>query len=84
MLRGLLQDLPLLGAVAVVVLCVLLFWRLWMFTIRPLIWPSDPKELPYWIPCTSVRWDELVDFLRLTNSQSSVLLMLPIKSWPVN
>ncbi|KAH7323167.1 cytochrome P450 [Stachybotrys elegans] len=28
----------------------LLIWRLWMFTIRPWIWPSEPKTVPYWIP----------------------------------
>jgi hypothetical protein len=28
----------------------LLAWRLWRFTIQPLMAPNDPKELPYWIP----------------------------------
>ena len=27
-----------------------LLWRLWRFEILPLIYPDDPKELPYWIP----------------------------------
>jgi hypothetical protein len=33
-------------------LSVLLSWRLWRFTIRPRLHPDEPKELPYWIPCT--------------------------------
>jgi hypothetical protein len=35
------------------VLCVVFFlflFRLWKFTIRPLLHPNEPKELPYWIP----------------------------------
>lgn len=28
----------------------LLGWRLWKFTLVPIIWPDDPKVLPYWIP----------------------------------
>lgn len=27
-----------------------LLWRLCKFGILPLIYPNDPKELPYWIP----------------------------------
>ena len=30
---------------------ILLIWRLWRFSIIPLLYPKDPKELPYWIPC---------------------------------
>lgn len=29
----------------------LLLWRLWTFTILPKLHPSEPRELPYWIPC---------------------------------
>jgi len=39
--------LPFLGVGA-----ALLCWRLWRFTIMPVMNPSAPKELPYWIPCT--------------------------------
>lgn len=28
-----------------------LFWRLWTFTILPALRPTEPKEVPYWIPC---------------------------------
>lgn len=28
----------------------LLSWRMWRFTIVPILYPNDPKELPYWIP----------------------------------
>ena len=37
------------SALAVPVLIYLL-WRLWAFSIRPLLHPSEPKELPYWTP----------------------------------
>ena len=30
---------------------LLLLWRLWIFTVRPLLKPDEPKILPYWIPC---------------------------------
>ena len=30
---------------------LLLLWRIWRFTITPTFRPSEPKELPYWIPC---------------------------------
>ena len=30
---------------------LLLLWRFWYFTIIPLIYPGNPIELPYWIPC---------------------------------
>lgn len=32
-------------------LCLVLLWRFYVFTLQPLIWPSDPKVLPYWVPC---------------------------------
>lgn len=31
---------------------LLLVWRLWAFTIKPLLRANEPRELPYWIPCT--------------------------------
>lgn len=30
---------------------LLLLWRLWRFTIEPMMKPTEPKELPYWLPC---------------------------------
>ncbi|KAF2464462.1 cytochrome P450 [Lindgomyces ingoldianus] len=31
--------------------CVLLLlWRIWRFTVLPVLRPNEPKELPYWIP----------------------------------
>lgn len=33
-------------------LLCLLVWRLWRFTVLPMLHPNDPKELPYWMPCT--------------------------------
>lgn len=29
---------------------VLLVWRIWRFTISPLLHPEEPQEVPYWIP----------------------------------
>ena len=26
-------------------------WRLWKFTVRPWIYPDEPREIPYWVPC---------------------------------
>ncbi|KAH7136043.1 cytochrome P450 [Dendryphion nanum] len=36
--------------VTAVPLLALLLWRFWRFTIRPLLHPLEPRELPYWIP----------------------------------
>ena len=46
---ALIQEHSLLLSPCVAVLGLLL-WRVGKFTILPLIYPSDPKELPYWIP----------------------------------
>ncbi|KAF2815105.1 cytochrome P450 [Mytilinidion resinicola] len=35
---------------SVVVGSSLLTWRLWTFTLRPLLHPNEPRPLPYWIP----------------------------------
>lgn len=31
---------------------LLILWRIYRFNIVPLLRPDEPKELPYWIPCT--------------------------------
>ncbi|KAL8725328.1 MAG: hypothetical protein Q9166_007434 [cf. Caloplaca sp. 2 TL-2023] len=33
-----------------VVVVLYLLWRAWAFTLHPLFHPTEPKELPYWIP----------------------------------
>ena len=33
---------------------LLLIWRLWRFTILPSFEPSEPKPLPYWLPCMTI------------------------------
>lgn len=33
------------------VLLTLLLWRIWKFTVLPMIYPERPREFPYWIPC---------------------------------
>ncbi|KAF4634720.1 hypothetical protein G7Y89_g3382 [Cudoniella acicularis] len=36
---------------------LLLLWRLWRFTIAPMLWPNEPKPLPYWIPIIGHSWE---------------------------
>ncbi|KAI1148839.1 putative cytochrome p450 [Nemania diffusa] len=35
----------------VCLLVALVSWRLWRFSILPFLYPDQPKEFPYWIPC---------------------------------
>lgn len=37
-------------SILVSVAVALLVWRLWRFTILPILRPREPRELPYWIP----------------------------------
>ncbi|KAL4949267.1 putative cytochrome P450 [Aspergillus filifer] len=30
-----------------------LTWRIWRFSIQPLLHLAEPKEVPYWVPCTN-------------------------------
>jgi hypothetical protein len=32
------------------VIAILLAWRFWTFTVVPLLYPQNPRELPYWVP----------------------------------
>ncbi|KAF3054024.1 hypothetical protein E8E11_008790 [Didymella keratinophila] len=36
--------------IAGALLLALLTWRTWKFTLRPLLHPNEPKDLPYWLP----------------------------------
>lgn len=36
---------------ALVGVVMLLVWRLWKFSVVPALYPNDPKEFPYWMPC---------------------------------
>lgn len=38
--------------VPVLAVLALLVWRLWTFTIAPLLYPDSPKIYPYWVPGT--------------------------------
>lgn len=29
---------------------ILLLWRLWKFSLVAILWPQEPKEIPYWVP----------------------------------
>ncbi|RYP41931.1 hypothetical protein DL767_000668 [Monosporascus sp. MG133] len=50
MLRDFFQDWP-VGVTGPLLLgCLLSAWRLWVFTLKPWLWPCEPKEIPYWIP----------------------------------
>ncbi|KAJ6016993.1 cytochrome P450 [Penicillium sp. IBT 35674x] len=33
---------------------LLLTWRLWRFSVLPRLYPNEPKEAPYWIPCHAI------------------------------
>lgn len=46
---GLCKARPDLAIGFALALC-LVGWRVWRFSILPLVAPDDPKELPYWIP----------------------------------
>lgn len=37
--------------ITVSILLALLVWRIWKFTVLPMIYPELPREFPYWIPC---------------------------------
>ncbi|KAI1748748.1 putative cytochrome p450 [Xylaria castorea] len=39
------------GQIVTSLLILLVLWRIWKFTLFPLLHPDLPKELPYWIPC---------------------------------
>lgn len=42
--------LCLLFAVLIIITSALLLWRVWRFTIQPLLHSEEPQEVPYWIP----------------------------------
>jgi len=48
-----------------------LTWRFWSFTIRPALYPDEPKQLPYWIPSEYLPAGFLS--VRVTNNTLSVL-----------
>ena len=35
---------------------LLLAWRFWRFTAVPILYPKEPKVLPYWIPFVGHTW----------------------------
>ncbi|KAG7009648.1 hypothetical protein G7Y79_00002g007630 [Physcia stellaris] len=49
-LRGLESLLPYTLQAIILLTGSLFLWRLWKFTILPLLEPNQPKRLPYWIP----------------------------------
>ncbi|KAI0409838.1 cytochrome P450 [Xylaria palmicola] len=44
------------GTLVATVFCLWLGWRLWRFTIRPTLWPDEPRVLPYWFPFIGHTW----------------------------
>ncbi|KAI1171189.1 cytochrome P450 [Nemania sp. FL0916] len=50
MLRDFFYTLPQYLIVCLALCASILCWRLWAFTIKPYVWPSLPRELPYWTP----------------------------------
>lgn len=45
------QRVSVLFRIVVAFAGLLLLWRLWRFTILPTFEPTEPKALPYWLPC---------------------------------
>jgi hypothetical protein len=41
---------PMRAHLAAAIVLLYAFWRIWRFTIYPLLHPNVPKEVPYWIP----------------------------------
>ena len=50
-LSGLDPRLQYIMQITTAIAGLLLLWRLWKFTVIPLLKPDEPKILPYWIPC---------------------------------
>ncbi|KAH8892366.1 cytochrome P450 [Thozetella sp. PMI_491] len=44
-----------------------LSWRIWKFTILPILRPNDVKYLPYWIPCESFLQIKCYSWISLLN-----------------
>ncbi|KAL8951145.1 MAG: hypothetical protein Q9222_002860 [Ikaeria aurantiellina] len=43
-------------SLANIFLILILMWRLWTFTIRPVLNPREPKQLPYWVPRQAIEY----------------------------
>ncbi len=68
-LNGLDQRLVYAFTIFVSAAGLLLLWRLWRFTALPAMRPDEPKELPYWVPCTSfLEQDPLPQYILLNDS----------------
>ncbi|KAL4796710.1 putative cytochrome P450 [Aspergillus venezuelensis] len=39
-----------LSAIAAGIVLGIMTWRIWRFTIQPLLHPDEPNEVPYWVP----------------------------------
>ena len=39
------------GSVLITLILTLFLWRVWTFKIIPVLYPQEPREVPYWIPC---------------------------------
>lgn len=45
---GKIQLIISVSSISIVV--ILALWRVWRFNLSPILYSTDPKELPYWIP----------------------------------
>ncbi|PSN62499.1 cytochrome P450 [Corynespora cassiicola Philippines] len=48
--EALFTDRNIYLSISTCVCAFLVTWRIWRFTVCPVLWPKEPKELPYWIP----------------------------------
>lgn len=69
------------GLYLIPVLLALLAWRVWNFTLRPLMKPDELHHLPYWVPCKLSNTPRLqyleVFWLRFLLKVSAVIGMHP-------
>ena len=50
MLFDIATNVPLVPLLLAGLSFALVLWRVWRFTIRPLLHPDEPKDIPYWTP----------------------------------
>lgn len=73
-----LHGLPLLVIVTAISIVFLLLWRLFRFTLLPILHPNEPKELPHWFPSECPIFKRL-PILPMNLTSVSVQSLVPLK-----
>lgn len=50
MILDIATNVPLVPLLLAGLSFALILWRVWSFTIHPLLHPDEPKDIPYWTP----------------------------------